>query len=427
MLYTILRLLAGLLTVAAVVAHHFIPKVVVVRPGSEYVSTLYGQERSGGLMSARWINQAHEHFYCEYRESDPYSCGYTVSFSADATRGISLEQYDGIRIKLRHHGDAARLRLHLRNFDDRYDDANDPWASAKFMAVAIRTSDFRESTYVKLSEFSVADWWVWHYDVPREYSAPEFSNVTGFGIDFVAYGENDILIERIELVGSWIRAETLYLMVMVFWLTLILWEGVSKVYGIYRHSKQASRRIDALETDNRKLQNEKQQFEVLSSTDVLTGVLNRAGVQKRFEFLCQQINSGDRYAVFIIDIDNFKRINDRLGHDVGDVVLTEVAALIASTTRESDIFGRWGGEEFVLICPRLSESQAVALGEKIRACVHTHPFTLKDKSLVVSVSLGGALAVADNPFEQALRRADEALYKAKNTGRNCVVMFGSSN
>jgi len=120
-----------------------------------------------------------------------------------------------------------------------------------------------------------------------------------------------------------------------------------------------------------------------------------------------------------MDIDHFKKINDNYGHAVGDYVLAEVSQIVKQHIRGNDLFARWGGEEFVLVCRNTPIDQARLVAEKIRLLIADREF---DNDLRVSASFGVATLHSNETLEQLFKAADEALYKAKNEGRNKVVI-----
>ncbi len=129
-------------------------------------------------------------------------------------------------------------------------------------------------------------------------------------------------------------------------------------------------------------------------------------------------------SVFLFDIDNFKNYNDTNGHLAGDKLLQQLASLVSEAVRKDDIFGRFGGEEFLLIMPHTASSQALAAAEKVRALLASHPFAFADKQPLQRISISGG--VAEYPLhgldkDSLLHAADEALYEAKRAGRNRVL------
>jgi len=125
-------------------------------------------------------------------------------------------------------------------------------------------------------------------------------------------------------------------------------------------------------------------------------------------------------SVIVIDLDHFKRINDQRGHHIGDRVLQAVGEILRAHTRSTDGLGRWGGEEFILVCPGASLANSADLAEKLRHRIVETNFIPEDP-LAITASFGVAASEADQSFEDAFRQADQALYLAKNRGRNCVV------
>ena len=163
----------------------------------------------------------------------------------------------------------------------------------------------------------------------------------------------------------------------------------------------------------------------MAVTDQLTGLFNRRFLMTQIEPLVLRAScGGEPLAVMIADIDHFKKINDTYGHDVGDDVLREFAARMASNVRPSDFACRMGGEEFAVVMPNTSGDVGCLAGERLRRQIAGAPFIVAHgaERLDVTVSIGvAASAGADETAESLLKRADEALYQAKRGGRNRVV------
>jgi diguanylate cyclase (GGDEF)-like protein len=160
----------------------------------------------------------------------------------------------------------------------------------------------------------------------------------------------------------------------------------------------------------------------LARHDGLTGVLNRRAAGTRLEELFRRSrDSGTPLAVFFLDLDHFKSINDRYGHAAGDAVLVAVARRVAAQLRADDVLGRWGGEEFVAVLPGAPPEVVRAMGERIRRAVEAEPVVVEAERIPVTVSVGVAMLAADaSDSAVLLQRADEALYRAKDNGRNRV-------
>ncbi|RAP59526.1 GGDEF domain-containing protein [Oleiagrimonas sp. MCCC 1A03011] len=164
------------------------------------------------------------------------------------------------------------------------------------------------------------------------------------------------------------------------------------------------------------------QLQDLATRDVLTGLCNRREFQARVAAVRDAPVSTTEVAVLMLDVDHFKSINDRYGHAVGDVVLTRLGAHLHGVLRSGDIAGRIGGEEFALALPATTRDGAVKMAERLRKEVAAMAAPDEAPDLRVTVSIGvAALGPGAAPtLDEALRRADEALYRAKRNGRNRV-------
>ncbi|OGS91092.1 MAG: hypothetical protein A2Z95_05495 [Gallionellales bacterium GWA2_60_18] len=160
----------------------------------------------------------------------------------------------------------------------------------------------------------------------------------------------------------------------------------------------------------------------LAMTDSLTGVPNRRALMDHAAYILAQ-RSGMPLALLMIDVDRFKRINDTCGHPAGDEVLRQVAGLLAGRLRGGDVLGRYGGEEFCVIAPDTDAAGALALAESLRETVASTLLFTGCGELAVTVSIGFAQCPANSArtLQELLAEADAALYRAKESGRNCVA------
>lgn len=162
----------------------------------------------------------------------------------------------------------------------------------------------------------------------------------------------------------------------------------------------------------------------LARIDPLTGVTNRLGLLEASETLLALARERkESVGVLLIDADHFKSINDRFGHDSGDRVLLELVSNIRRMLRVSDLVGRIGGEEFLVVSHSVKQTELMALAERIRSAIENAPFAIADEPHALTVSIGAAIVDASEPdLMAARRRADAALYEAKRAGRNCVMI-----
>jgi diguanylate cyclase (GGDEF)-like protein len=193
-----------------------------------------------------------------------------------------------------------------------------------------------------------------------------------------------------------------------------------------RRLRRQQAEIEAVNRDlrerNVELQQAKETFEQLSITDGLTKLHNHRFFQ---DHLTREIlrvgRTGESLSMLLVDLDDFKQLNDRLGHAAGDELLAGIARILNQSVRATDLLARYGGEEFVVLTPDTDLAGAYRLAEKIRTTIAESPFVL-DESLPpvrVTVSIGVARFTGDR--KAFFRAADRALYRAKDLGKNCVV------
>ncbi|MGB5245870.1 MAG: diguanylate cyclase [Woeseia sp.] len=201
-------------------------------------------------------------------------------------------------------------------------------------------------------------------------------------------------------------------------------------------SSAAKRAIDAFNTDiersqlirSLKLTNE----ELARVNQVLHGLAIRDGLTNLFnhryinEILTKELNEaridGSSTALVFVDVDKFKDFNDQYGHHNGDMILSEMGSLMRENVRKKDFVARWGGEEFVIVCPKTDAATARSLAESLRRTISEHSFTRSDDAGSVRITISAGVASSRDSFtkEQLVEAADGALYQAKRNGRNRV-------
>ena len=191
------------------------------------------------------------------------------------------------------------------------------------------------------------------------------------------------------------------------------------VTGVEEKNLQLEEMVIKLEESRARVRQKNEELTVLATRDPLTGCLNRRALFERFEIEWEGTKRyGHALACIIVDIDNFKCVNDNHGHQVGDRVLKEVAEVLKAIVRKTDLICRYGGEEFFILLPHTDVEQAERVAEKLRSKVESTSAT----GISVTVSLGVSSSELDAETPEALiELADKALYAAKNTGRNQVV------
>lgn len=180
---------------------------------------------------------------------------------------------------------------------------------------------------------------------------------------------------------------------------------------------------DRLESLVRELDDKNQALEILSVTDRLTGLANRRKLESALQAeLLRARRYGKVFSVIMLDVDRFKNVNDTYGHTVGDTVLTQVAGLLTRNARETDLVGRWGGEEFLVVCPETSVAVVAALAERYRQEFERFEFEQAGR---VTCSFGVTACQEGDTVQALIQRADAALYRAKEGGRNRVEIHSA--
>lgn len=171
----------------------------------------------------------------------------------------------------------------------------------------------------------------------------------------------------------------------------------------------------SLEND---LEKKLREITVMSVTDSLTNIFNRRKfTDSLLSEVSKALKNGSALSLIIFDIDNFKQINDKYGHDYGDFVLVTSVSIIKKVLLNSSVFARWGGDEFTILLPGIDAQQAVKIAQAAREELHNHYLNIHRE---VSCSFGVTELLKEDSVKSFIVRADNALYEAKNSGRNSV-------
>ncbi|ANQ56410.1 diguanylate cyclase [Vibrio parahaemolyticus] len=370
---------------------------------------------------------------CELKKSSyawPY-CGISVYTDvAKPTHGIDLSNYHTIRLKL-HYEEAGNgqnpshdLRLYLRNYNSEYSKPDDEY-TIKYNGMQFSPSNFSETIEIPIKNLQVMTWWLADNKVDIEHSAPEFSNITRIDIatgSGAALGQHKIVIDKIEFEGAYLAQETLLFALLFSWMALGLAFSLHELRKNRAAYEKAKRRHRHLEKVNGTLRAQNYEFAELAHRDALTGAMNRHAVQTWLEQQARQVRWGhSTLSILYMDLDNFKKINDKFGHQIGDDILREFVMVVASSIAPDDRLVRWGGEEFVVFCPDTNIEQAVKKAEMIRKNVANHLW-VHGEALTCSI---GVAQMQNERVTETMARADEVLYLAKRNGRNRVeVNYG---
>lgn len=164
-----------------------------------------------------------------------------------------------------------------------------------------------------------------------------------------------------------------------------------------------------------------QEIERIATVDQLTGIYNRHKFEELFALESERSRRFSQpLSLILIDIDHFKSVNDTHGHDIGDAVLVQLAVTVQENIRKIDVFARWGGEEFLVLCPSTDRDNVLEFAEKLRAAVEKTTFPVVGK---ITISIGVSLFAPQDSLGDLFKRADQGLYYAKEHGRNQVGVF----
>ncbi len=411
------RAVAGLvITLVVFIGHYGLPeRRLTLYPNGTQGPDLQGVIDAESGNSSYWLNDENTVWVCDYRKYHSYSCSWNLDWRLDS---IDLSPYDAVNITLEYAGPATRIRLFMRNFNPGYSHVDDP-VSTKFMSMTVPVIELEKSVHISLEELHVASWWVRERHIGRQWALPEFNEITTVGLDFIEPGIHQTRIQEIVLRGRWIDTETLLLGIIGFWMAVMLADGVVRLYCYYASAQTASRRIRGPQHTAHHLQKEGKDLMRLADTDPLTGTFNRSGMQAQIASLFGRHSAVDEIGLVLINIDNFKHLNDTHGYDTGDRVLKALAAALSANLRSSDILARWSDDTFLILCQRNSDTDLSAFAEKLREVIENCAFGYS-ADVTVTVSIGVTRAQTGIGFEKAFRRAAQALNRAKTGGKNRV-------
>lgn len=423
----ILILLAA--TVTILLAHHFsLNRTLTIDSNTSLpIKTITDQSTGRGKSQASF-SKTNDHLLldCQIVESDyawPF-CELAISLAFDddgkLTKPMDLSTFTEVKISAKYDGNLPNgIRFYLRAYNERYASYQDE-NSWKYNAIEYWPESNDYPVTIPMKSLQVATWWMLEQEIPIRYSAPEFDQIMVIEIataSGISPGDYKIIIERIEFKGKVFSNRAVFISIIIMWVAAAV---VSLIINLRRSRfklTKALRKAKELRQLNRLLNVESQALKDRVERDPLTGALNRSGIETLFTDEIKIIS------LIFIDIDHFKRINDNYGHSVGDDILVEFTKLISENCRSTDFLARWGGEEFLLVCPNTKLNEAQELAEDIRLLI-------VEKVWTHQIRLTSSFGVAQRLRESAadfIERADQALYTAKARGRNTVVVSHDSN
>lgn len=418
--YTLLLLV--ILTLGLLTWHHFgMDRVFVLDPLKGHEFTV-SDDRGLGGKSIATLSAAGDLRVMECTLEKTYAwpfCDLAIRL-AEMPDGVDLTNYESISFDVGYSGPSPRVvRFYLKNFEDNISSPSD-WQSLKVNEIEFELPPSGQIT-IPLKLFRVASWWVSERKVPlmntdmRIDKVPFAELSTG---SLAAAGQYRFEIRAIKFNGKWISQANLLMLLVGAWLLFGVSRLLAELLEFRLHLRATRYRLRQLQSINQALKLETQELAGQVRTDQLTGALNREGLREYLMTLWQDdipVKSG--VCAIFADLDHFKIINDTYGHLAGDEVLRQFARLVQCEIRAGDRLARWGGEEFLIICPQTQADQARGLAEKLRQTIANGAWPQK---MQVTCSFGVAAYIPGEDFGAMIKRADDALYKAKANGRNCA-------
>jgi len=342
--------------------------------------------------------------------------------SFDYAKGVDLSPYTEVFLNISTAGNNSdQIRFYIRNYNPEYTNLNTDGNSLKINEVQYSPNQYATGKFIPIRDFNVVSWWLQLRDIPLELRGVEISNsplltIASGGI--VNEGPITIIVKEITFRYNLLSKENILFTVIAMWF-------FSAVIALLLQLKSFHRRLSYSKGQQLKLNDvmtalklEKEELEKLAKRDALTGLRNRVGLSKYLvegEDKLQEHNIP--LSLIFLDIDFFKKINDDYGHTTGDQLLIKFGRIINENIRQQDKLARWGGEEFIILCQNTEQDKALTLATTL--CQLIAKTSLLEEVKITS-SFGVAQLHQGETTSSFFERADNALYKAKNNGRNQV-------
>ena len=382
---------------------------------------------NGGRSRGHFVQQDDSvRFSCQTQRSNTFPfCSVVIPTSHQALEGLDLTRYHSIDIKLSY-SEASGLKdsvlIYLLNSE------HDPASSKTVLRANLQTiipANQSTHTYsLPISNFYVPSWWSFLHAQISDHSAHIY-NVTDIQVatgDSHAPKNSQITVHSVQFVGKWLTLPELQFILVSAWVLAVIVDVVYRLIELQGSVRVNQSRLSTLDNSLTHANEERDKYRKLASLDKLTGLYNRQGVQEHYT---EKLKSDVPLFLIMLDIDNFKQINDSYGHNKGDAILVNLASTLIRHLREDVVIGRWGGEEFVLLCSAKRPETAVCIAERIRRKVSESQLC---SYLTVTCSVGVTNVDKSATLQDNLERADMALYQSKQLGKNRVsTHFGGMN
>ena len=409
------------LTIGLLTWHHYGMERVVELSSASGAELMVGDDRHLGGESTATLRSDGKSLTmdCQIaRKIDWPFCQFVFPLGKGAA-GLDLSEFTHVTFDISYSGPGTHaLRNLVMNFEPGISRIDDEM-SAKINEVEFNVP-VSGQVVVPLKVYRTASWWNLLRNVPLDHTDTRMDNVTRVELltgNRPEPGEHIITLRSIRFHGKWITQNHLLMILVTAWILYAISWPMTAALQMRSQLKSSKERLVLLDEINKALQIEAKELVGQAHVDPLTGALNRQGLRAAMMNTANLLSQP--MAVIFIDLDHFKRVNDEHGHEVGDAVLRDFALTVSCETRSNDKLVRWGGEEFLIICPSTTAEQACLLATKLRNALPRHKWPV---GLRVTSSFGVAALGPREDIGAVIKRADKALYRAKANGRDRVEL-----
>jgi diguanylate cyclase (GGDEF)-like protein len=396
-------------------------KTLILNANSDFVINNVNDSQTGLGTSSSILTSKGDNLIleCDIVREDyewPFCEIQLLMFNNNQTTGLDLTSFDKVVIAAHYkHKKSASIRFQIRSYEPEYSDLKNI-SSWKYNGIEYWPAKSSYPTIIPMKSLQVATWWLNEQEIPIEYSSPSFNNSMIIEISTgnnLASGKHTIILEHITFHGNYFKKSHVYAAIIILWVFFALILLAKKILHARRQLSVAMKKTVELKKLNKLLNVESKTLKDKAERDPLTGALNRSGIKPIFTEEIRVLS------LMFLDIDHFKTINDKYGHNIGDEILQLFVKLISENSRSTDFIARWGGEEFLLVCPNTSLHSVQELAEEMRLLVAQYEWP---HGIKMTSSFGIAQRNKNEPATDFIERADKALYAAKARGRNQVIV-----
>lgn len=326
-------------------------------------------------------------------------------------QGIDLSKYESVIVDYRFLGDEEEtLRIYIRNARDNVDGQQELYTTSKVNVAEFKPSRYPSPITIPLSSFHVPKWWRLEYDLSLGESQTEFDRVVGIEIltgTQATLGKKQLELVGLTFTGRSVSKALFYQGLVVLLIILGSIALLIRFLLLYHEHKKTILTIEDLKAH--------------SPRDPLTGLYNQRAVENLSDKVHQNWErNSSSYSLMLCDLDDFWAINETLGHEAADMVLQKVSTIIAENCRKVDIVSRWGGEKFAILLPETALTESAIVADHILQSLQKFQWAA---NMHVTASIGIATIKQGESLGSLFNRADLALYKSKEGGKNQVTTF----